>query len=64
MNLATARPLGDGRLATAVLFLPPALVLFTLFVVAPIGEAAWYSGYSWNGFGVPGTGSAWRTTSR
>ncbi len=53
MNLAAARPLGDGRLATAALFLPPALVLFTLFVVAPIGEAAWYSGYSWNGFGTP-----------
>jgi raffinose/stachyose/melibiose transport system permease protein len=53
MNLATARPLGDGRLATAALFLPPALVLFTLFVVLPIGEAAWYSGYSWNGFGAP-----------
>ncbi len=53
MNLATARPLGDGRLATAALFLPPALLLFTLFVVLPIGEAAWYSGYSWNGFGAP-----------
>ena len=53
MNLATARPLGDGRLATAALFLPPALLLFTLFVVTPIGEAAWYSGYNWNGFGAP-----------
>src|SRR4029078_3782896 len=33
-----------------VLFLPPALMLFTLFVVLPIGEAAWYSGFNWNGF--------------
>jgi ABC-type sugar transport system permease subunit len=27
-----------------VLFLPPALLLFTLFVVLPIAEAGWYSG--------------------
>jgi raffinose/stachyose/melibiose transport system permease protein len=27
--------------------------LFTLFVVLPIGEAAWYSGFNWNGFGRP-----------
>jgi raffinose/stachyose/melibiose transport system permease protein len=43
----------DGRFATIVLFLPPALLLFTLFVVLPIGEAAWYSGFNWNGFGRP-----------
>ena len=43
----------DPRLATALLFLPPALMLFTLFVVLPIGEAAWYSGFNWNGFGKP-----------
>ena len=43
----------DGKLAMAVIFLPPALLLFTLFVVLPIGEAAWYSGFNWNGFGRP-----------
>jgi raffinose/stachyose/melibiose transport system permease protein len=43
----------DSRLAAALLFLPPALLLFTLFVVLPIGEAAWYSGFNWNGFGRP-----------
>lgn len=43
----------DGRFAVLVLFLPPALMLFTLFVVLPIGEAAWYSAFSWNGFGKP-----------
>jgi raffinose/stachyose/melibiose transport system permease protein len=48
-----SRLFGDGRLATIVLFLPPALLLFTLFVVLPIGEAAWYSGFNWNGFGRP-----------
>ena len=44
---------GDGRLTALVLFLPPALMLFTLFVVLPIGEAAWFSGFNWNGFGRP-----------
>lgn len=43
----------DGRLTALLLFLPPALLLFTLFVVLPIGEAAWYSGFNWNGFGRP-----------
>jgi raffinose/stachyose/melibiose transport system permease protein len=28
-------------------------MLFTLFVVLPIGEAAWYSAFNWNGFGKP-----------
>lgn len=43
----------SGKLTAIVLFLPPALLLFTLFVVAPVGEAAWYSGFNWNGFGTP-----------
>ena len=42
-----------GKLSTILLFLPPALLLFTLFVVLPVGEAAWYSGFNWNGFGSP-----------
>jgi raffinose/stachyose/melibiose transport system permease protein len=33
------------------LFLLPALVLFAGFVLAPIGLAAYYSVYEWNGFG-------------
>src|SRR5215471_14113906 len=45
--------LADDRLATLLLFLPPALLLYTLFVILPIGEAAWYSGFNWNGFGRP-----------
>ena len=45
---------GDaGKLTALLIFLPPALMLFTLFVVVPVGEAAWYSGFNWNGFGVP-----------
>lgn len=51
--LSARRPTGDGRFTVLVLFLPPALLLFTLFVVLPIGEAAWYSGFNWNGFGRP-----------
>jgi raffinose/stachyose/melibiose transport system permease protein len=44
---------GNGTFAVLALFLPPALMLFTLFVVLPIGEAAWYSTFNWNGFGRP-----------
>ena len=45
----------NGKLAVVLLFLPPALLLFTLFVILPMGEAAWYSVYSWNGYGAPET---------
>lgn len=54
MNVpAIRRAAASGQLAAVVLFLPPALLLFTLFVVLPVGEAAWYSVYNWNGFGRP-----------
>jgi raffinose/stachyose/melibiose transport system permease protein len=39
--------------ATVVIFLPPALLLFTVFVALPMAEAAWYSFYNWNGYGRP-----------
>lgn len=42
----------DRRLVL-MLFLPPAILLFTLFVILPMGEAAWYSLYKWNGYGTP-----------
>lgn len=47
------RSLIQGRLPVLVLFLPPALMLFTLLVILPMGEAAWYSFYNWNGYGTP-----------
>jgi raffinose/stachyose/melibiose transport system permease protein len=50
---AVRGPSWDDRFTVLILFLPPALLLFTLFVVLPIGEAAWYSGFNWNGFGRP-----------
>ncbi|HTM77126.1 MAG TPA: sugar ABC transporter permease, partial [Devosia sp.] len=42
-----------GKWAVLALFLPPALLLFTVFVILPMGEAAWYSFYNWNGYGLP-----------
>jgi raffinose/stachyose/melibiose transport system permease protein len=51
--LNARRPSVSGKLAALLLFLPPALLLFTLFVILPVGEAAWYSGFNWNGFGSP-----------
>src|SRR5947209_762147 len=38
---------------TLVVFLPPALLLFTLFVALPMAQAAWYGFYNWNGYGQP-----------
>src|SRR3954468_6619091 len=52
-RVANRGPSWDGRLTVLILFLPPALLLFTIFVVLPIGEAAWYSAFNWNGFGRP-----------
>jgi raffinose/stachyose/melibiose transport system permease protein len=46
-------PTARGRLPALIIFLPPALLLFTLFVILPMGEAAWYSFYRWNGYGTP-----------
>jgi raffinose/stachyose/melibiose transport system permease protein len=43
----------SGGLTTVLIFLPPALALFTVFVILPIGEAAWYAFYNWNGLRVP-----------
>src|SRR5271170_233034 len=42
-----------GTLIAALIFLPPALLLFTIVVILPIGEAAWYGFYNWNGFNRP-----------
>jgi len=46
-------PAARGRMPVILLFLPPALLLFTIFVILPMGEAAWYSLYRWNGYGPP-----------
>jgi raffinose/stachyose/melibiose transport system permease protein len=49
-----------GKWPVIVLFLPPALLLFTLFVILPMGEAAWYSFFNWNGYGLPGQWVGWK----
>lgn len=48
-----------GRLVPLVLLLPPALLLFTIFVVVPMGEAVWYSLFRWNGYGSPTQNVGW-----
>ncbi|MFZ1963821.1 MAG: sugar ABC transporter permease [Roseiarcus sp.] len=39
--------------AVVVVFLPPALLLFTVFVALPMAEAGWFSFYNWDGYGRP-----------
>ena len=39
---------------TAIVFVAPALVLFTVFVVLPMAEAATFSFYRWSGYGEMG----------
>jgi raffinose/stachyose/melibiose transport system permease protein len=51
--LEPARRMTANGWATVIIFLPPALLLFTVFVALPMAEAAWYSFYNWNGYGRP-----------
>jgi raffinose/stachyose/melibiose transport system permease protein len=44
---------GSSQMKTCLLFLPPALLIFTLFVTWPVVEAAYYSFFNWNGYGSP-----------
>ncbi|MFC7555032.1 carbohydrate ABC transporter permease [Pseudoroseomonas wenyumeiae] len=54
------RRLALGRNLAAGGFLAPATILFTVFVVLPVVEAAWYSFYRWNGYGIPTDWVGWR----
>ena len=47
----TRRRTRGSAWTTLVVFLPPALLLFTLFVFLPMAEASWYSFFNWNGLG-------------
>jgi raffinose/stachyose/melibiose transport system permease protein len=49
-----------GTGAVVLLFLPPAILLFTLFVAFPMGAAGWYSFFNWNGYGTPTNFVGWR----
>ena len=48
-----SRSLRHSKWPVIVLFLPPALLVFTVLVILPMGEAAWYSFFNWNGYGTP-----------
>ena len=37
------RAVSNGRVTAVLILLPPALILFTMFVTLPLGESAWYS---------------------
>lgn len=43
----------SGKFTAVLILLPPALILFSLFVILPLIDAAFYSGFSWNGYGSP-----------
>jgi len=47
------RLLRDGRCTAVLLLLPPALVLFSLFVIVPLAESGRYAFFDWNGYGAP-----------
>ncbi|WP_422075002.1 carbohydrate ABC transporter permease [Tranquillimonas rosea] len=47
------RSLNNGRVTAALILLPPALILFTLFVMLPLGESVYYAFFNWNGYGTP-----------
>jgi raffinose/stachyose/melibiose transport system permease protein len=42
-----------GRFGAILIMLPPALILFTLFVALPLIDASYYSFFKWNGYGAP-----------
>jgi raffinose/stachyose/melibiose transport system permease protein len=48
-----ARRMSLNGWAVVLIFLPPALLLFTVFVFLPIAEAGWYGFFNWNGYGRP-----------
>lgn len=50
---APRRRLLPERMTTLLLFLTPAVVMFSVFVMLPMLDAANYSFYKWNGYGVP-----------
>ena len=45
-----ARAGGERRLGAVLLFVAPALVLYTVYVLYPVGVSIWYSMLDWNGF--------------
>jgi raffinose/stachyose/melibiose transport system permease protein len=52
-TMQESRRAAGGVWVAALIFLPPALLLFTIFVILPIGEAAWYGFHNWDGYNRP-----------
>jgi raffinose/stachyose/melibiose transport system permease protein len=53
--LKLGKAMRTGPWPTLFLFLPPALLVFTLFVVLPVSQSAYYAFFNWNGYGAPHT---------
>ncbi|WP_138469552.1 carbohydrate ABC transporter permease [Poseidonocella sp. HB161398] len=47
------RRLTSGRMTATLVLLPPALILFTLFVIYPLAGSGVYAFYDWNGYNTP-----------
>ena len=58
------RPRASAKTRAVLLLLPPALVLFSLFVIAPLVSAGYYSFFHWNGYGTPHDFVGFRNYSR
>ena len=41
----------NGQLRMLVIFLPPALLVFTIFVILPMVQAGFFAPYKWSGYG-------------
>ena len=53
IHVEPARRMSVNGWAVVVIFLPPALLLFTVFVFLPIVEAGWFGFFHWDGYGPP-----------
>ena len=69
--LATSRAISSARvrpdrrrIATAVLFLLPAFVIYSLLVLFPVVQAAYYGFYKWNGLGPATDNVGWDNFNR
>ncbi|MDD9740612.1 sugar ABC transporter permease [Marinovum sp. SP66] len=47
------RGAGSSRFTAIAILLPPALILFSLFVILPLTESGYYAFFDWNGYGTP-----------
>jgi raffinose/stachyose/melibiose transport system permease protein len=53
IHVEPGRRMSANGWAVAIIFLPPALLLFTVFVFLPIVEAGWFGFFNWDGYGRP-----------